>query len=316
VIYLPGQIVFVGHTSVDHIRNLNGERCQPGGAALYAAMGARTICSDVGILTAVGNDYPFGEAFGDFEVTWVKKSKGPSTEFLITYDDAWNASYRNVSIGPGSKITTKDVLEVSKDGAKVIHLAPMNPPKVVKMVKSLRANGRDVIISINSNINYMGGKSNRRAILEAASLSDIFILNNRELHALTGIDVVSKAIKSISAKMLVLTLGEIGTLVSTSEGTEFIPALAAITKNVVDATGAGDAWAGSFLASYRKSNSWIKAVSFASVISAIKCTGWNFEKIRSIRFENVEDVFDWAITRKEKWRQLTLSDALGAGKKL
>ena len=136
---MPGQIVLVGHTSVDHIRNLNGERCQPGGAALYAAMGARTICSDVGILTAVGNDYPFGEAFGDFEVTWVKKSKGPSTEFLITYDDAWNASYRNVSIGPGSKITTKDVLEVSKDGAKVIHLAPMNPPKVVKMAMPRRS---------------------------------------------------------------------------------------------------------------------------------------------------------------------------------
>lgn len=311
---MPGQIVFVGHTSVDHIKNVNGERHQPGGAALYAAMGAMTICRDVGILTAVGDGYPYGEAFRDFVVARVKRVKGSSTEFLITYDDAWNASYRSVSIGPGSHITTRDVLGVSR-GAKAIHLAPMNPPKVKKMVASLKASNRDVIVSINSNINYMDKGPNRRAILEAAALSDIFILNNRELHALTGIDVVSKAIKSIGTKMLVLTLGEIGTLVSSEQGTEFIPAFAAITKNVVDATGAGDTWAGSFLASYFRSKSWIKAVSFASVISAIKCTGWNFEKIRALRFENVEDVFDWAVTRKEKWRQLTLSDALGTRKK-
>jgi sugar/nucleoside kinase (ribokinase family) len=306
------KIVFVGHTSVDRIRNARGEKVQPGGAALYAAVGAKTVYGDVGIVTAVGYDYQFGDVFNDFESATVKRVKEKSTEFFITYDKDWNASYRKVSIGPGSQITTRDVLGCVGRGAQIIHLAPMNPPKVRNMVRAVKEANKDVLVSINSCINYFDDKANRRAVLDAASQADIFILNERELHALTGIELVSKAIKTISAKTLVLTLGEIGTIISSPGSTEFIPAMAAITKNAVDVTGAGDTWSGSFIASYFRSGSWIKAVSFASVVSAIKCTGWNFEKIRRLRFENVEDIYDLAIALKEKGRQLTLSDALKA----
>jgi len=309
---LPNEIVFVGHVSVDRIRNVRGEKVQPGGAALYSAMGARTVCRDVGILTAVGEDYPFKDVFADFPYAMVKTVKGKSTRFFISYGKGWNASYRKVSIGPGSQITTRDVVNTVRNGAKMIHLAPMNPPKVENMVRSIKELDQSVTVSINSAIHYMDDRSNRRSILNAAALSDIFILNERELHAVTGREVVSEAIKTIKTKMLVLTLGEIGTVVSSQGSTEFIPAMAAITKNPVDVTGAGDTWAGSFLGSYFKTGSWIKAVSFASVVSAIKCTGWNFEKVRSLRFENVEDVYDLAIALKEKGRQLTLSDALRA----
>jgi len=307
---LPNEIVFVGHVSVDRIRNVRGERVQPGGAALYAAMGARTICRDVGILTAVGQDYQFRDVFADFPYTMVKTVKGKSTQFFITYGKDWDASYRKVSIGPGSQITTRDVLNVVRNGARMVHLAPMNPPKVENMVKSIKETNKDVVVSINSAIHYLGEGSNRRSVLNSASLSDIFILNEKELHALTRKEVVSEAIKSIKTKTLVLTLGEIGTIISSQGNRSFVPAMAAITKNPVDVTGAGDAWAGSFLASYFKTGNSINAVSFASVVSAIKCKGWNFEKIRNLRFENVEDVYDLAIALKEKGRQLTLSDAL------
>ncbi|MBM5805764.1 MAG: carbohydrate kinase family protein [Candidatus Verstraetearchaeota archaeon] len=314
MIHLPNEIVFVGHASVDRIRNVRGEKVQPGGAALYSAMGARTVCRDVGILTAVGEDYPFKDVFADFPYAMVKTVKGKSTRFFISYGKGWNASYRKVSIGPGSQITTRDVANTVRNGAKMIHLAPMNPPKVENMVKSIKELNQNVTVSINSAIHYMNDRSNRRSILNAAALSDIFLLNERELHAVTGREVVSEAIKMIKAKMLVLTLGEIGTVVSSQGSTEFIPAMAAITKSPVDVTGAGDTWAGSFLGSYLKTGSWIKAVSFASVVSAIKCTGWGFEKVRSLRFENVEDVYDLAIALKEKGRQLTLSDALRASR--
>ena len=309
------KILFVGHTSVDHIRNIRGEKVQPGGAALYAAMGAKTVCSEVGILTAIGNDYPFPGIFKDFDFTLVKRAKKGSTEFFITYDKNWNATYRKVSIGPGSLITTRDVLSCVESGAEMIHLAPMNPPKVKNMVSAIKASNKDVIVSINSCINYMGDRANCLAVLEAAALADIFILNERELHALTGMEVVSKAVKGIKSKTMVLTLGEIGTIISSQGSTEFIPAMSAITKSATDVTGAGDTWSGSFVASYLSSKEWIKAVSFASVVSAIKCTGWNFEKIRSLRFKKVEDINELAITLKEKGRQLTLSDALGLAEK-
>lgn len=178
------------------------------------------------------------------------------------------------------------------------------------MVSALRGSGLEVKISVNSCINYMDSSANRKAILKAASMSDIFILNERELHALTGKEVVSEAIKAIKSKTLVLTLGEIGTMIR-SEGTkDLIPALAAITKKAVDVTGAGDTWSGSFLAAFHKTGSWIKAVSYASFVSAVKCTGWNFEKVRRLRFDSVEDVYDLIIAMKEKGRQLRLAEAL------
>lgn len=307
---MPNCIAFVGHTSTDRVRNMRGERVQPGGAALYAAMGGRTISDEVSLITAVGVDYPFQDILSTFGNSIVRKTAGKGTEFYITYDRDWNAKYRKAAIGPGSQITTRDVLGALARGARAIHLAPMNPPKVVHMVKAIKEADRNALVSVNSVIHYMGVKSNRDAILEAASLADIFILNERELHALTGEEVILKAIKTIRSKNLVLTLGEIGTVIRSESGTEFIPAMAAITKNVVDVTGAGDTWSGSFIASFYKTKSWIKAVSFAHVVSAIKCQGWNFEKIRGLRFGGVEEIIELAVALKEKGRQLTLSDAM------
>jgi len=306
------EIIVVGHASIDRIRNANGEKMQPGGAAIYAAMGAKTVCRDVGIVTAVGEDYNFWDELSDFPTEMIKRVKSKSTQFFIKYDKDWNAHYRSVHIGPGSRIMTEDVLKAINGSVKIIHLAPMNPPKVLKMVKAIRNLHKGVKICVNSCINYMDEKPNRKAIIEAAALSDIFILNERELHALTGKEVVSKAVESIRSETLVLTLGEIGTIVRSCGHSEFVPAMAAITKNATDVTGAGDTWSGTFLATLHKSGSWIRAVSFASVVSAIKCTGWNFEKIQKLSFDNVEDVYTLPVALKEKGRQLTLSDSLRA----
>lgn len=302
------EILIVGHISIDRIKNIHGERVQAGGAALYAAMGARTISRDVGILSAIGDDYRFHDVLSLFKSSIVKRVKGRSTSFFIIYDKDWNATYKEVFIGPGSKITTRDLMRALKYNVKAVHIAPMNPPKVEKMIKEIKSKYKNTIVSLNSSIHYFNKVKNRKAILNAANLSDFFILNEKELHALTEIEVVSEAMKLIKSRVVVLTLGEIGTLIKCEGDVEFVPAMAAITKNIVDVTGAGDTWAGSFLASYLKSNSWSKAVSFASVISAIKCTGWNFEKIMNLNFNSVEEAYELAVALKEKSKQLTLID--------
>ncbi len=295
---------------MDHIKNTNGERVQPGGAAIYAAMGARTVCKDIGILTAVGDDYTFWETLNSFSPGLVKRVKGKSSRFIISYDKNWNAHYRTSDIGPGSRITTEDVVRAAMGTTKMVHLAPMNPPKVVRMVKALRESRRKVTISVNSCISYLDNTANKKHVLEAANLADIFILNEKELRAITGKHVTMEAVNTIKTKTLVLTLGEIGTIVRSGGVAEFVPAMAAITKKAVDVTGAGDTWSGSFLASLLKTGSWIRAVSIASVVSAIKCTGWNFEKIKGLNFDNIDDVYDFIVALKEKGRQLTLAASI------
>ena len=51
--------MFVGHISVDKVENVNGTRVQPGGAALYAAMAARTLSQNVTLISATGKDNQF-----------------------------------------------------------------------------------------------------------------------------------------------------------------------------------------------------------------------------------------------------------------
>lgn len=309
-------MLFVGHASIDRIRNVNGERVQPGGAAIYAAMGAKTIMKDVGIITAVGDDYPFWQEISSLDTSRVKRVKTKSTRFFIKYDKDWNAAYKSVAIGPGSRITTKDVISALAGGVKIVHLAPMNPPKVLRIVKTIKAEKPAVKICINSCINYMDKKNNRQAIIDAASLADVFILNEKELHSLTGKEIASEAVKCLRSRMVVLTLGEIGAIVRIDGTSEFVPAMAAITKNAVDVTGAGDTWSGAFLASLYKSGSWIRAVSFASLVSAIKCRDWNFQKIKALAFDDVSDVYSFPVLLKEKSRQLTLSDSVQTAEKM
>jgi sugar/nucleoside kinase (ribokinase family) len=302
------EILFVGHVSIDKIRNIHGEVVQPGGAALYAAMGARTIYKNIAIFSAIGEDYKFKDVF-DFEYPIIKRVKGESTKFFIVYDKNWNPKYKEVIIGAGSKITTNELIKIIRRNTKAIHIAPMNPPKVEKMIKEIRKHYPDIIISLNSSIHYLNKSTNRNYILNAANLSDIFILNEKELRALIGIETVAEALKKIKSKIIVLTLGEIGTIISSEKGIEFIPAMTAITKNLlIDVTGAGDTWAGSFLASYIRYGDWSKAVGYASFISAIKCTGWNFEKIKNLRFNSIEEAYEIIISLKEKGRQLKLTD--------
>ena len=90
---LAERLVFVGHISVDKIENINGTRTQPGGAALYAAMAARTLSNSVTLISATGKDNPFLDELNLLPNKDIKIYDSPTTKFHIRYDDRWEAHY-------------------------------------------------------------------------------------------------------------------------------------------------------------------------------------------------------------------------------
>ena len=76
---LAKRLVFVGHISVDKIENVNGSRVQPGGAALYAAMAARTLYSNIVLISATGKDNDFLDDLKLFPSNDVKIYDGVSS---------------------------------------------------------------------------------------------------------------------------------------------------------------------------------------------------------------------------------------------
>lgn len=305
---------FVGHVSVDHVVNPRGERTQPGGAALYAALASKVLGCNPLLVSAIGYDYPFKDVvFRNFPPHGVKLVSLPSTRFEIIYDSSWRAKYTKIELGAGSRITVRDLLKPMVLKGGFVHVAPMNPLKALRMVEALKEES-DLMVSINTCAHYLeGNPRNRAAVLRAAEAADIAILSDEELKLLTGVEAIVAAARRVKAKTLVVTLGEVGALIKQGDRVELTPALTALVKSPVDVTGAGDVWSGGFLAGYAASKDIHKATAAASILSAVKCSRWNFEALLGLSFKDLDEVIELATSMREP-TQLTrwLKEAGGA----
>ncbi|MBS7654807.1 carbohydrate kinase family protein [Candidatus Bathyarchaeota archaeon] len=303
-------IFFIGHVSVDNIQNVNGSNVQPGGAALYAAIAAKTLFENVYLVSVVGSDYPFLDVLNFFQRSFLKVSKAPSTRFTIRYNALWEAKYLEASYGAGLMISPSLVPVKNIEPGSIVHISPLPPPKVKNIVHALREKASKTLISVNAWMGYIKG-GNRSILREVASEVDFFILNDSEAKALTEARSLSTALKILKSKMLVVTLGELGAIISREDGEiQMIPALRFPIEKLVDTTGAGDTWCGSFLSAYKQTGDLMKSVTAASIISSIKCSGWGFSKLLNLKFKKVDDIIEYVIGLKEGGMQKKIPDYL------
>ena len=87
-----------------------------------------------------------------------------------------------------------------------------------------------------------------------------------------------------------------------------VPVLNTPSRHVVDTTGAGDVWCGAFVAAYKLTDDLMKSVTIASILSSLKCSGWNFQKLINLRFRKPEDVIEYIIGMKEGALQKRIPD--------
>ncbi|MCX8171492.1 MAG: carbohydrate kinase family protein [Candidatus Bathyarchaeota archaeon] len=301
-------IFFVGHVSIDKIQNVNGSSVQPGGAALYAAVAAKTLLENVYLISVVGRDYPFLNILDIFSRRYLRMSKAPSTRFNIKYDETWEAEYLEAKYGSGLNISPSLIPVESLSSESILHISPISPSKVKRIVELIREKKPKTKISVNAWIGYIRGE-NKRILREIAQEADFFILNDSEAKALTDTGSLTAALKILKSRMLIVTLGELGAIISRDDGEiQVVPALRVPIEKVIDTTGAGDTWCGSFLAAYKQTGDLMKSVIAASIISSIKCTGWGFSKLLNLKFRKVDDIIEYVIGLKEGGMQKKILD--------
>lgn len=306
---MVGSITFLGHVSVDSVQNVNGSNVQPGGAALHAAIAARTLVEDVALASVVGRDFRFIDVLKSFAKRYVKVVSAPSTKFSIRYDERWEAHYLQEEYGAGRKISFETLPREELKPESVIHISPLQPLRVQRIVSSIRKTSPETKVSVNTWVGYMKTGRNRRILRELASEVDFFIVNDSEVKALTETDSLSVAFRMFEAKALVMTLGELGAIVKVGRGeVQMVPALWFPVEKIVDTTGAGDAWCGGFLAAYQLTGDFAKSVTAASVISSIKCTGWGSSKLHNLRFRDVDSIAEYVMGLREGKVQKAISD--------
>lgn len=148
------------------------------------------------------------------------------------------------------------------------------------------ANGRNIFISFDPNFRDNLWEGNVDDFVQISKkcieFADFIKVSDEELKIITGKEDMYEAVDTLRGngnKMVAVTLGKDGTLISTSEKTEIVPS---IKIKSIDSTGAGDAFVGSLLykiASLDNAKELFKdfdtlreIVTFANKVGAIVCT--------------------------------------------
>jgi 2-dehydro-3-deoxygluconokinase len=114
----------------------------------------------------------------------------------------------------------------------------------------------------------------RAIIMAACGQADIVLPGHDDAALLTGRtdpDAICDAFLALGAKVVALTLGAEGSLVATPERRERI---GSIKVEAIDATGAGDAYDGAFLAQFIRTGDAFMAGRYANIAAALSTEGY------------------------------------------
>jgi sugar/nucleoside kinase (ribokinase family) len=239
-------VLVVGSVALDSVRTPNGSVEEAlGGSASYFSLAARHFTS-VQMVAVVGEDFPSQsrELLAASGVDVGGLSTKPGRTFR------WAGEYGADLAYPKTLATELNVfaafhpeLTARQRKAETVFLANIDPElqlEVLDQVESPRFVACDTM-------NYWI-TSKRRALMEVMRRADVCLLNDEEARLLSGDPQVPRAARRLldeGVKRLLVKKGEHGALLFGQNDRFFCPAYP--HENLVDPTGAGDAFAGGFV---------------------------------------------------------------------
>ncbi len=258
-----------------------------GGDTSNAVVAAARQGAPTAYISAVGCD-----AFGDsllamwreegVNVTHVRRDPGaPTGLYLVSRGaDGHRFSYYRAG-SAASRMTAADLPLEAIRGAGIFHVSAISQAisttacdAVFAAIEAARAAG--VPVSYDTNLRLaLWPLARARAVIEGtAALADIVLPGLDDARQLTGLmapEAICDHYLTRGARVVALTLGADGVLVATPEESRRLPGL---TVACVDATGAGDAFDGAFLARLLAGDDPFTAAAYANAAAALSTTGY------------------------------------------
>jgi len=219
---------------------------------------------------------------------------------MFTWIQVNRQGERSITMFPGVlvELTAKDVQEKHADyirSSKVLHteacLLPLKP--VVKAMEIAKGAGVKIVFDLDVSPAYYieeaklaTGKEMQRAL----ELADVLIPCKSAARELIGSDdIVGNARKLLDfgPRTVAVTLGKQGCIVCDRQGTHRLPTY---RVEVVDTTGAGDAFHGGFIYSVLREFDLEKAGRFANACGALCCTKVGARSMGKL--DNVHELMD------------------------
>jgi sugar/nucleoside kinase (ribokinase family) len=240
-------VLVVGSIALDSVATPFGETADaPGGSAVFfAAAGA--LLHPVQVVGVVGSDYPLGvlktlESRG-VDLTGVEQVEGESFRWKAKYSyDLASRETLDTRLGVFAHFRPK--IPAKFQESKYVFLGNIDPGLqlgVLDQVKHPKLTACDTM-------NYWIS-SKKDLVLELLRHIDILMVNDSEARELSGDWNIYRAAQWILGRgptRVVVKQGEHGALLVDKEGTFKVPAYP--LEEVFDPTGAGDAFAGGFMA--------------------------------------------------------------------
>lgn len=258
-----------------------------GGDTSNCAVAAARQGARVGYISAVGTD-----AFGDLllgmwgsegvDVTTVRRvAHAPTGIYFVTHGTAGHqfTYYRQGSAA--AQMTAADMPADAIKAAKILHISAISQAisetacdAVFAAIDIARAAGVRVSYDTNLRLKLWPLERATAIIQQTATLSDILLPGLDDARALTGLqdpDAIVDLYLGLGVGIVGLTLGEQGAIIATPSQRRH---LAPHPVNCIDATGAGDAFDGAFLARLAAGDDAFVAGRYANAAAALSTTGY------------------------------------------
>jgi sugar/nucleoside kinase (ribokinase family) len=240
-------LVVVGSIALDSVATPFGQTADaPGGSAVFFAA-AGSILHPVQVVGVVGSDYPLGalkklEARG-VDLGGVERAEGESFRWKARYSyDLQNRETLETRLGVFASFRPK--IPAAFRAARYVFLGNIDPELQLGVLDQV---DKPQLVACDT-MNYWI-QSKRERLLELLGHIDILMVNDSEARELSGDWNIYRAAHWIldhGPRMTVIKQGEHGALLVDAATTFKVPAYP--LQEVFDPTGAGDAFAGGFMA--------------------------------------------------------------------
>lgn len=258
-----------------------------GGDTSNAAIAAARNGASAGMVTAIGQDRP-GDGFmalwdreGVATGTVLRRADAPTGLYIVTHDESGHdfTFYRSGSAA--SRYRPEDVPEAAIRAARVLHVSGISQAistsacdAVFHAIGIARAAGVQVSYDTNLRLRLWPAARAAAVIHAAIAQADIALPSLEDARALTGLaapEVIADFYLRLGCPLVLLKLGAEGVLLATPSRQVRLPGRQVAA---VDATGAGDTFAGAFLARHIAGDDAITAARYANAAAALSTTGY------------------------------------------
>jgi sugar/nucleoside kinase (ribokinase family) len=240
-------LLVVGSVALDSVYTPFGETADAlGGSAVYFSV-AGSLLHPVQVVGVIGDDYPVQEldrlAGRGIDWSGVERAKGESFRWKGKYSyDLQSRETLETRLGVFASFQPK--LPATSRDARFVFLGNIDPELQLGVLEQME---RPELVACDTMNYWIQGK--KPALMELLKRVDILMVNDGEARELSGdwnIHRAGRWILSKGPRRVVIKQGEYGALLMDAERTFYAPAYP--LEDVFDPTGAGDAFAGGFMA--------------------------------------------------------------------